>query len=67
MGKRISCRLIVACSSRVIPSEVEESLGYSSMSNHIERCLDSAGHDNRSFFAVEIIRFLTFDNDAIGR
>src|SRR4029077_19052363 len=67
MVKRIACRLIVACSSRVVPTEVEESLDYSSMSNHIERCLDSARHDNGSFFAVEIIRFLTFDNDAIGR
>jgi hypothetical protein len=32
-----------------------------------ERCLDFARHDNQSFFAVEIIGFLAFDNDTIGR
>ena len=33
---------------------------------HSERSLDYARHDKNSFFAVEIIGFLTFDNDAIG-
>jgi hypothetical protein len=66
-GKRISFGLIVASSSSVIPSEVEESLDYSWVSKHIEICLDSARRDNRSFFAVEIIRFVTLDNDTIPR
>jgi hypothetical protein len=34
-------------------------------SESIERCLDSARHDNRLFFAVEITGLLTLDNDAI--
>jgi hypothetical protein len=33
----------------------------------IERCLDFARHHNRSFFAVEVIRFPAFDNDAVSR
>src|SRR6266480_4477248 len=33
----------------------------------VARCLDFARHDNRSFFAVEVIRFPTLDNDAVSR
>jgi len=50
----------------VIPSEVEESLDLF-LHARASRDLDFIKRDNRSFFALEIIRLWTLNNYAIRR
>ena len=66
-GNRVSFGASVAYPSSVIPSEVEESLDLSLRARVSRDVLDLARHDNRSFFAVEVIRSPTLDNNAVSR